>query len=238
MMLSSMPGAFSYDSKLPGTGDVDISTRPRTTRVLSLRSSRPPCASTWRRSSCSTSSTSPCAFAPAPCVCARAAGTSASRRRSAAVFFKRFLIVVLKGGGRPFPLQATVPRSGGGGLFARGDGARAGHGDERLAGGEVFRALREADAAGRDLARLAGGDQRVHDLRVVARVDEGLDALDGVFEAHALLVRAVGRHRVEGVGDRDDARLHRYLVALQALRVALAVHHLVVHVHAPRDEGR
>ena len=45
----------------------------------------------------------------------------------------------------------------------------------------------------------------------------------------ALLVGPVlGGERLEDVGDAHDARLHRHLLALQAARIALAVHALVV----------
>ena len=45
-------------------------------------------------------------------------------------------------------------------------------------------------------------------------------------------VGAVAGHRVVGVGDGDDARDERDVVALQAERIAAAVPALVVQVHA------
>src|SRR5436853_6794753 len=89
-------------------------------------------------------------------------------------------------------VRADDLRLSGGGLLRERRGLRL-HGVlEARHFGEFLRALGEADAARRDLARLAGFAERGDDLSVVARADEGLDARDGVFEAHALLVGAVG----------------------------------------------
>ncbi|HEY0782783.1 MAG TPA: hypothetical protein VGE98_10030, partial [Thermoanaerobaculia bacterium] len=47
-----------------------------------------------------------------------------------------------------------------------------------------------------------------------------------------LAVRAARRHRVERVGDRDDARLERDVAVGQAVRIAAAVQPLVMAAHA------
>ena len=57
---------------------------------------------------------------------------------------------------------------------------------------------------------------------------EGDDLVDDIGELHGLLVRAVGRHRVEGVGHGDDPRDERDALALQSVRVAAAGPRLVV----------
>ena len=75
--------------------------------------------------------------------------------------------------------------------------------------------------------------QRVDDLRVELRA-RGLDeSPPRLFLAERLAVRAVGRHRVEGVAGEDDPRLERDLLARQVVRIAGAV---VVLVRAADDE--
>jgi hypothetical protein len=54
---------------------------------------------------------------------------------------------------------------------------------------------------------------------------------DGDLLARRLAVRAVGGHRLVGVGDGQDARLDRDLIADQAEGIALAVGALVVREH-------
>jgi len=52
---------------------------------------------------------------------------------------------------------------------------------------------------------------------------------------HGAPVGTVRGHRVEGVADGDDSSAERYLLADQAVRVALAVHALVAPAHQPCD---
>ena len=52
-------------------------------------------------------------------------------------------------------------------------------------------------------------------------------AAGGLFDREAPPVRPVGRHRVVGVADEDDARLDRDLLTREAVRVAAAVPVLV-----------
>src|SRR2546423_1832546 len=73
--------------------------------------------------------------------------------------------------------------------------------------------------------------------------DRGRELLAGVasevgddfFEGAAASVRAVGRHRVEGVGERDDLSAERNLFVLQAIGVAATVRALVVVAGHERD---
>src|SRR5882762_9300737 len=68
-----------------------------------------------------------------------------------------------------------------------------------------------------DVAALDCLDERLDDARIEARACEALDLLHDVAELHRLLVGAIRRHGVEGVGDRHDARLHRDLLFLQVV---------------------
>ena len=53
-----------------------------------------------------------------------------------------------------------------------------------------------------------------------------------IFQLHGGLVGAVGGHGVERVGDGDDARHQRDLIALQSVGIAVAVHVFVVQFDA------
>ena len=79
------------------------------------------------------------------------------------------------------------------------------------------------------LVELAG------DVGIELRVGAALDLGDRDLVRERAAVGAVAGHRVVGVGDRDDARHERDVVALRAERIAAAVPALVVQVHA-RDE--
>jgi hypothetical protein len=76
--------------------------------------------------------------------------------------------------------------------------------------------------AGRD--RLEGR----HHRRVELRAGPVGDLLAGPLERERPAVGAVGGHRVEGVGHREDARPQRDRLADEAARVALAVPALVM----------
>src|SRR4051812_1351948 len=72
--------------------------------------------------------------------------------------------------------------------------------------------------------------EAVEEIRVdvLAQVHPTED-LEGFGQGLAFLVRPVlRRERLEDVGDAHAARLYRHLLAGQALRIALAVHALVV----------
>ena len=90
----------------------------------------------------------------------------------------------------------------------------------------------QTDRARANLTGLARGHQRCHYLLVIACADKAFDSLKRDLKLHGALVRAIRRHGIEGVCDRDDARLHRNLIAFQPLRIPSAVYHLMMHVHA------
>ena len=61
---------------------------------------------------------------------------------------------------------------------------------------------------------------------------EVLHHLQRLFERQAFAIRAIGRQRVEEVGDTEHAAEQRDLFALQSFRIAFAVPALVVILHA------
>ena len=63
----------------------------------------------------------------------------------------------------------------------------------------------------------------------------GLELLARLLHRHRVAVRAVGEHRVVGVGDREHARDERDALAGEAVRVAGAVPALVVVAQDRRD---
>src|SRR5207244_10610995 len=66
-------------------------------------------------------------------------------------------------------------------------------------------------------------DEDLDQLRVELRAGAALDLGHRVVVAERSAVRAVARHRVEGVRDREHARLDRDLLARAAGRIARAV---------------
>src|SRR5439155_6729262 len=81
-----------------------------------------------------------------------------------------------------------------------------------------------ADLAQRALARA----ERVDDRGIELAAGLGEDLLAGRLPRAALAVRPVARHRVERVGDREDPRGERDLLAAEPVRVAVTVPALVV----------
>jgi hypothetical protein len=95
------------------------------------------------------------------------------------------------------------------------------------------------DPAPRDL------DKGLRQLAIELAPALGVDDAERVLDGHRGPVGPGARGRVEGVGDRHDARLARDLAAAQAVRVAVAVDPFVVVAHGvdhqrpervPRDE--
>ena len=79
------------------------------------------------------------------------------------------------------------------------------------------------------------GLERLDDVRVELRPGAALELAQRVRRGKAAPVDAVGRHRVVGVGDEEDPRAERDLLAGEAVRVAGAVPALVVVEHPGRD---
>ena len=71
-------------------------------------------------------------------------------------------------------------------------------------------------------------DEELDHLRVVEGAAVLLQEVDGLLARHRAAVLAVFAHGVEAIDDREHARRERYLLALQAVRVAGAVPALVV----------
>ena len=86
-----------------------------------------------------------------------------------------------------------------------------------------------------DVAALHRVREGLDHARIEARAGKALDLLDDVVELHRLLIRPVRGHGVERVGDGHDARLHRDLLAAQAVGIAAAAPFLVVVLHARDD---
>src|SRR5579859_3011571 len=84
-------------------------------------------------------------------------------------------------------------------------------------------------------AEFAAGDRGVessHNHGVEFCAGQRFDALQGEFQFHRCLIRAIGGHGVESVGDGDDAGHHRNLRRGEAVGIAAAVHVFVVQLDA------
>src|ERR1043166_1034794 len=88
------------------------------------------------------------------------------------------------------------------------------------------------DDAVRDLACVTSVDKSFNYVGLVPRSDKAAKAFQCGRQVHTLRIRPVDRHRIKSVRNRNDLSLQRYLVSRQSLRVALSVHHFVVHVHS------
>ena len=65
--------------------------------------------------------------------------------------------------------------------------------------------------SGFDLALVARCRKCSHNYGIVARADKALDACNGVFKLHRLLVRTIGRHRIKRVRNGDNLAIHAAL---------------------------
>ena len=81
-------------------------------------------------------------------------------------------------------------------------------------------------------------DEHRDDRRIERLARFLLQQADRGVEAHRLVIRPLRRQRVEVVDDREDARAERNLLALQPVRIALAVPALVVAEDERRDRIR
>ena len=73
--------------------------------------------------------------------------------------------------------------------------------------------------------------QRVDADRIELRARHALQLRERLVHRSRAAVRTVGRHRLERVGDEDDARLGRDLLAAEAVGIAAPVEVLVVMAH-------
>ena len=83
--------------------------------------------------------------------------------------------------------------------------------------------------------RAEARDEQAHELGVELRAGAAFEFGHGFLSGAALLVCAVGRDRVVGVGDGHDARTERYLVAVHAVGIAGAIEIFVVMADDPAD---
>src|ERR1044072_2653452 len=82
-------------------------------------------------------------------------------------------------------------------------------------------------------------EERADDLRVELRPGAALQLGRRLFVPDRWTIRALARHRVEGVGHRDHAGVEVYLLAAQVRGIATAVPALVVFGrHAAHASGR
>src|SRR5574340_1289074 len=84
-------------------------------------------------------------------------------------------------------------------------------------------------------AQFAGGDcgiKRVHDDLIELGAGKRLDAAESEVQVHGRLVRAIGGHGVQSIGDGDDAGHKGNLGASEAIRIAAAIQVLVVQLDA------
>src|SRR5262249_51644353 len=77
--------------------------------------------------------------------------------------------------------------------------------------------------------------ERVHAERAEVRVTTAADFLQCLLEAAFLAVEALRRHRIESIGDVDDASGKRDLLSELPLGIAPTVHPLVVVADARDD---
>src|SRR5208283_5366978 len=88
------------------------------------------------------------------------------------------------------------------------------------------------DGGETNLAGLHRGFEGADDSLVELGTREGLDAPQGVVEVHRVLIRAIGGHGGEYIGQCDDAGHERNLWPGKAVGIAAAVHVLVVELDA------
>src|SRR5713226_8195600 len=88
------------------------------------------------------------------------------------------------------------------------------------------------DGGQAELADLYDQFQGIHDIGVKLSSHESADFPEGVVNFHRRLVGTVGGHGVEGVRDSNDARHQRNIGRFLAVRIAAAVHVLVVQLDA------
>ena len=112
------------------------------------------------------------------------------------------------------------------GAFPRSEPKASGESQNLRAGSEQV----EVAAAGEV-------EEDAHDGGVELRAARLGDAAHGLFALDGGFVARGARHAVEGLGERDDARLERDRIAGELLRVAVAVEPLVVVQHQRRDVG-
>src|ERR1700724_470614 len=78
-------------------------------------------------------------------------------------------------------------------------------------------------------------EERADDPWVEVATAPGLDLLQRLIQAQGWTVDPVGDHGFKGIGDSDDARAERDLLALEALGISGAVEFLMVMADQRRD---
>src|SRR6266849_8216080 len=76
-----------------------------------------------------------------------------------------------------------------------------------------------------DASRFRG---HLHETRVELTSRILLEFLDGARKAHGLAIRPIARHRINGIGDHDDACTDRDLVTRESVRISRSVEVLVM----------
>src|SRR5438132_4692568 len=82
--------------------------------------------------------------------------------------------------------------------------------------------------------RLNDSFESFYNLEVKLGAANLADDLKSLFNFHGGLIRTIGGYGIERVGYRDDPGHHRDFVALQAIRIALAVNMFVMQLN-PRQ---
>src|SRR5689334_16801152 len=71
--------------------------------------------------------------------------------------------------------------------------------------------LSQLHDTGPDLPFFARVRKRANDRLVIASTDKTHNPGQRVFKLHRFLIRAIGRHRIESIGDGDNLAHQRYL---------------------------
>src|SRR6185436_2426281 len=93
----------------------------------------------------------------------------------------------------------------------------------------------ELDCAWTNLALITGCDESAHDGCVITRIDKTFNARHRVLKFHGTLVGTIRCHGIKGVGYSHDLGHQGNLITAQTLWIALAIHHLVMHVHTGQE---
>jgi len=90
---------------------------------------------------------------------------------------------------------------------------------------------------GNQAAHCDGGDNHVDHKRIELRAAVLLELLQHYIRLKALAVRAVCRHRVDSIGNENDACADRNCLARQALRITPAIPSFMMGPHRILNEA-